>query len=302
MSELRERMGKMEEMNVQLSKGIAMSFFHITKESQWKHHQISEHEMEIHYCKGGRIGWTTQNGNQVYLGPKDFFLHTKRACSDCRITLPNASYEGLCIKLDLREIEKFMPEILEEARIDEAQLQERYGTKDTFSSFVGNEETEAIFRFFYDQPERLRMAYRKLKLAELLLYLWKEHDQTGRKLTEYQVEQVEIVRRIHDQLMENLNQRITIDDLAKQYLMNPTTLKTVFKSVYGTSIAAHMKEHRMERAAAMLTESDETIAKIAQAVGYDSQSRFSSAFKGYFHVLPKEYRKKAYSEKCSNVN
>lgn len=73
--------------------------------------------------------------------------------------------------------------------------------------------------------------------------------------------------------------------------MNPTTLKEVFKSVYGTSLAAHIKEHRMELAAQLLRETDLTIAQIGQRIGYKSQSRFSSAFKAYYEVLPTEYRK-----------
>ena len=111
------------------------------------------------------------------------------------------------------------------------------------------------------------------------------------RLTEYQSEQVETVRAIHEYLMQNIGQRITIDALSKQYLINPTTLKEVFKSVYGTSIAAHIKEHRMELAARLLLETTLSIAEIGQRIGYESQSRFTSAFKAYFKVLPKEYRK-----------
>nr|WP_278245586.1 AraC family transcriptional regulator [Clostridium sp. D5] len=91
--------------------------------------------------------------------------------------------------------------------------------------------------------------------------------------------------------MENINTRCTIESLAKRYLMNPTTLKTVFKGIYGNSIAAHMKEHRMEQAAKLLLETQDSIAQIAQSVGYDSQSKFTAAFKNYFHTLPTEYRK-----------
>ena len=88
-----------------------------------------------------------------------------------------------------------------------------------------------------------------------------------------------------------MEQRITIEELAKRYLINPTTLKNAFKSVYGTSLAAHIKEHRMGQAAKMLKETNKSIAEIARAVGYDSQSKFTAAFKAYFKVLPKEYRK-----------
>ena len=76
-----------------------------------------------------------------------------------------------------------------------------------------------------------------------------------------------------------------------RYLINPTTLKTVFKQVYGNSLAAHMKEHRMEKAASLLRETELSVAEIAGQVGYESQSKFTAAFKEQFGKLPKEYRR-----------
>ena len=126
----------------------------------------------------------------------------------------------------------------------------------------------------------------------MLLYLGKAKLTPKQRLSEYQSEQINIVRKIHEQLTQHIEQRITIEELSRQYLINPTTLKVSFKAIYGTSIAAHIKEHRMEQAAKMLKETDKSIAEIARTVGYDSQSRFTAAFKTYFKVLPKEYRKK----------
>lgn len=112
-----------------------------------------------------------------------------------------------------------------------------------------------------------------------------------RKEVDYQASSTELVYRIHDYLMEHLSERITIEELAKIFLMNTTTLKKAFKEVYGISIAVHMKEHRMEQAAKMLKETKDSIAQIAQAVGYESQSRFTAAFKQIYGILPTEYRK-----------
>lgn len=106
-----------------------------------------------------------------------------------------------------------------------------------------------------------------------------------------EAEQVKIIREIHDDLAQHMDRRVTIEELARRYLINPTTLKTVFKEVYGSSLAAHMKEHRMERAAALLRETDLSVAEIAGQVGYESQSKFTAAFKEQFGQLPKEYRR-----------
>lgn len=100
----------------------------------------------------------------------------------------------------------------------------------------------------------------------------------------------EIVRNVHKYLMEHLSERITIEELSHKFLMNSTTLKKVFKDVYGTTIAAHMREHRMELAARLLKTTNEDVHFIARSVGYDSASRFTTSFKETYGVTPSEYR------------
>ena len=109
---------------------------------------------------------------------------------------------------------------------------------------------------------------------------------------DFQASQEEIIRHVHDELTQNLSERVTIEELSRKYLMNTTTLKRVFKQVYGETIAAHMKKHRMEAAGTFLLKTQDDIAAIAQAVGYESQSRFTAAFKESYGMLPTEYRKK----------
>ena len=112
------------------------------------------------------------------------------------------------------------------------------------------------------------------------------------KSVDFQASQEEIIRNVHHYLTEHLSERITIDELSRRFLMNATTLKSVFKQVYGESIAAHMKKHRMEEAASRLVTSQDDVSAIARAVGYESQSRFTAAFKEAYEMLPTEYRKK----------
>ena len=118
-----------------------------------------------------------------------------------------------------------------------------------------------------------------------------ELGEAAEESTGYTAEQVETVRRMHDELLLHPEERHTIEELARRCLMNPTTLKAVLKAVYGDSLASHMKEHRLEKAAALLRQGDQSIAEIAAAVGYDSPSRFSAAFRERYHMLPTEYRR-----------
>lgn len=109
--------------------------------------------------------------------------------------------------------------------------------------------------------------------------------------TDAEDSQTQIARQVHRWLLEHLDQKITIEELSRRFLVNPTTLKAAFKEVYGTSLAAHIKEHRMAEAARLLRQTDRSVAQIALAVGYSSQSRFSESFKEAYGMLPKDYRR-----------
>ena len=104
-------------------------------------------------------------------------------------------------------------------------------------------------------------------------------------------EYIHTIQEIHDYLNNNLDKRITIEQLSKDFLLNTTTLKSLFKSVYGVSLATHINLHRMEKAASLLSETNNSISDIASIVGYESQSKFSAAFKKHFQQTPLEYRK-----------
>ena len=106
----------------------------------------------------------------------------------------------------------------------------------------------------------------------------------------YKAEQLEVIHQIHELLTVHMDKRWTVGELSRKYLMNPTTLKQLFRSEYGNSIAAHIREHRMEKAALLLKTTSLSLGEIAREIGYSSQSKFTAAFKSYYHMLPRDYR------------
>ena len=277
---------------IPLFAGVELSYTDIVSDSFSHRHEALAHIIQINYCRAGQIVWNMKDGGSIFLNPGDFSLHTLDVCTDSALQFPTGQYQGLTISIDLREVSAHPPELIAETGIFNRLLREKFSLDDTAVFLAGNEQTEHIFAAFYGQPEKLRLPYQQVKALELFLYLARTEFAPRNELTEYPPEQVAIVREIHSQLLRHMERRITIEELSKQYLINPTTLKSVFKAVYGTSLAAHIKEHRMEQAAKMLRETDMSIAAIAQAVGYESQSKFTTAFKAKFTELPTEYRKK----------
>lgn len=269
--------------------GITVSYLTLTADSITPN--FLNDILQINYCRLGCMDREMEKRDRLCLKPGNFSLHTQKASANSLICVPTGIYEGLTVSIDLKEFTCHPPEILSETGITGDFLASKFCKNGSFTVFSRNETTEQIFSAFYHRSKHFFLPYQKIKILELLLYLSEWKDDTKNTGREYPKEQVDIIHEIHEQLIGHMEQRVTIETLSKQYLINPTTLKTVFKSVYGTSIAAHIKEHRMEQAAKLLQETNLSIAEIAGRVGYDSQSKFTSAFKETFGLPPKAFRK-----------
>lgn len=271
--------------------GMEVSFLTLLAESILFSHPANAAVMAVSHCRCGRVGWDMMQNQSVYLGNGDYSIHTMDTCSVSAMSLPSGYYQGIVLHIDLDRLTDCPPELLKGTGITGELLLKKFCMGQMASSFPKDAKAEAIFSGFYDAPAKLKASYFKLKIQELLLWLSQKENVKNSQLTQYQAEQISIVKQIHEELTSHLEQRITIEDLAKQYLMNPTTLKAVFKTVYGNSLAAHIKEHRMEKAAALLLNSNKSILWIARHVGFESQSKFTAAFKAFFQAPPTQYRK-----------
>ena len=125
----------------------------------------------------------------------------------------------------------------------------------------------------------------------MLLYLGWAKPEWQQESNQSVSQQTELIRQIHDFLVQHLDQRFTIEELAKRYLINTSSLKSVFKAVYGVPLASYVKEYRIQQAMKLLRETDDSIAQIAKQVGYETQGKFTKAFKESVQLLPTEYRR-----------
>ena len=207
------------------------------------------------------------------------------------LRFPLGYYEGFSISLNPDTLSQALPPALALGGVSPQEILRRFCPQGHPMSLPAQTALDHIFSPLYDLPEALRLPYYTLKVQELLLYLSQQAPAGERASNQYLSQQVEIIRAIHDQLMAHPNQRTTIEALAKEYHLNTSTLKAVFKAVYGQPIASHMKHHRMQEAARLLRETDLSIGDIAQQVGYENQSKFSNVFRDIFQVLPTEYRR-----------
>ena len=252
-------------------------------------HAAQPEVLALDYCCEGRIGWEMRSGATVYLGPGDLALHSLACCADSRLRFPLGRARQTSFRADLRRLAAAPPPALQAAGLDAWARLSRFCTG-LPGTLPACPELEAIFSPLLRAPESLRPAYLLLKAQELLLYL-AAREADAPRLTPVHARQTEQVRAAHDYLVTHLQQRCTIEALSHRFLLNTATLKTAFKAVYGLPIATYMKECRVREAMRLLRETDERVSDIAAAVGYESQGKFTKAFKDVAQILPTEYRR-----------
>ena len=95
-----------------------------------------------------------------------------------------------------------------------------------------------------------------------------------------------ILRFIEIHFAENL----TVDRIAREVCLSPSRLIHRMKSQYGLTLSDCIAKTRMDKAKALLKDTDMTICEIAHEVGYVDQGYFTRVFKKCLNKTPGNYR------------
>ena len=81
----------------------------------------------------------------------------------------------------------------------------------------------------------------------------------------------------------------SINEVANRFHYSKRQISRIVQNCTGMSYANLILKMRMERAAKLLTQSDNSITEIAEILGYAHSSSFFRAFSAYYHCTPGEY-------------
>ena len=87
----------------------------------------------------------------------------------------------------------------------------------------------------YTVDDRIKEPYFKLKCLELLLF-FSIASETKTESLPLSKKQVDLIENVKNDLINDLESKITIDELSDRYGVSKTTLKNCFKEVYGKPI------------------------------------------------------------------
>lgn len=90
----------------------------------------------------------------------------------------------------------------------------------------------------------------------------------------------------------SLNENWTVEKLAEESGMSRSTFAARFKTIVGASPLEYLTQWRMYKAALLIRQNELSISKVANEVGYESESAFNRVFKREIGITPGEFRKK----------
>lgn len=99
------------------------------------------------------------------------------------------------------------------------------------------------------------------------------------------------LRRVQLYVQANLDRPMRLDDLARRAKLSTYHFARAFKASTGETPRAFIERMRVERAAALLRESDEALAQVALASGFGTQSRMTTVFRKATGMTPARYRR-----------
>ena len=97
-------------------------------------------------------------------------------------------------------------------------------------------------------------------------------------------------------LHERVAREWTVDDLGREVGLSRSALADRFTRLVGEPPMRYLARWRIQVAAHQLRNSDTPLARIAQAVGYESESAFNRAFKRSFGVPPATWRNRTHGD------
>lgn len=248
--------------------------------------------LEINHCREGRFECEFLSGMYTYLQQGDLAVNTAANNRVGYASFPLKHYHGVSILIELEEAAGMISTLLQDISIDLYALREKLCGGGSCFIIRAKDSIEHIFSELYTIPDTVKLGYFKLKVLELLLFLSAiDTSSQGEERPYFPKSQVNKIKAIQQLITQHMEQHFTLRELSRRFDISLTAMNACFKAVYGVSIYAYIRIYRMQAAAAMLLQSQDSITVIAGQVGYANSSKFASAFKSVLQVAPSVYRK-----------
>jgi AraC-like DNA-binding protein len=266
----------------------------------------AEEFLGLHFNLGTKLGYAVKGISGVIKTCQYNFIYVP--ASECEIVVQKGTYESLRIQ--------FPPEYFEALRelfpiLDS--IRERVALKQPVAVSANHincspEITQEI-KYLLEakstdhttESEVSDMAFEiiKLKGSSLLIACLFDLEKKANQLISRDTDKqkVELAR---SYILDHLNERFSADKVARKAEMQEYKLRKDFKAMYKSTMLKFHRHARLEKAKALLANTDLSVESIGRAIGSNNLPHFSNSFKKKYGYSPREFRDKLRSGSKEN--
>lgn len=255
---------------------------------------VAEHSLVLHLAGQGEMTLAFDDEPEAAFEIKPGMMHLRRGGSSMRLGWRTAAP---VVTLSIYFRKEFVASILEGLgkREDETRLRNELIASDPMAGPL----LMAIARAEVAEPSPPAMYVDGLGRA-LLAHLFEAYGELRPEILAAPLERstpadagldARTITRITAFVREHVTEEIALDDLAAIARMSSFHFSRRFKAAMGLSPYQHVLQERLSLARRLMLESEHSLAHIAQAAGFGTQSHFTNLFKKNMGTTPGKWRK-----------
>lgn len=277
--------------NYNLFDGVQLCFLDFNTEETLVSKKFNSDIIQITHCQSGRYECEFLNHTVSYL-PEGYFSVAGTGYLPVSFSFPLKKYFGVSLVIDKQALSNETRQMMEAIKINLDKIGTTLGIEKKWYVDKTPPKLQHLFSELYEADEMESIGYFKIKAIELLYHMNQLTQLNDYDFRYFDKKQIQMTKEIREYLITHLDEKVSLEQLAKNAHLNLSVLHTIFLHIYGDTPYAHLKKYKMNLAAQMLESGDMKIGNIALELGYSNASKFAKAFQSVYGVLPKDYRKK----------
>lgn len=138
------------------------------------------------------------------------------------------------------------------------------------------------------------------RLSKIIFLLSKYRPTTPQKPSEKTLRDGERIKTMLQYIQANYDRELSLVEIAQSAAISESECLRCFRSMIGSSPIQYIKQLRVQKAAELLTSTDQKISDIGAACGFQEMSYFAKTFRELKGCTPSRYRQRQSSQEDTN--
>lgn len=237
---------------------------------------------EIHYIPFG-YGKLKVQGNYYDIIPNTLYV-TGPHVEHAQTPIPDDPMQEYCIYIKInKSVRAKAPALLKSFMAE------------PFWFGQDSQELHVLIKHLFWELENQRTGYQeqiKTLLSQIFIGIIRNYEQRKKPAHgRLQNAQVDNKSMIIEEYFLYEYKSLSLDELAGRLFLSPRQTQRLLLEYYGKTFQEKKAQARMSAAAILLGDKTNSISAISEALGYSSPEQFSTAFKKFYGMSPRDYRK-----------